>query len=429
LNFLSLFNPLQKRSRRLFWVTPLAFFCSVAGASAQESIRPSETGSLASEARREPENSGHYFMKAGPIDFSASASLGLEYNDNVGLSEVNRQSDFIVRPEIGISSEWHVTTLNTLRFNIGIAYAAYTQHSDLNTRSILLDPGSEISFNIYIGGILKVTVHDRFAILQNPIDEPTLSNTARFDRFQNSAGLTALFDFNDLKIVLGYDHFTYHTFSGEFDFLDRREEQVYGSASLQLSDAVIVGVDANGAVVKYSTGFNNDGTSWSAGPFLEATLSDYTKLRVTAGYQGMNFDHNGLNGDTTDYAGWFGSVTVSQRLNRYWSHSLSAGHESRLGLEVNFYEYDYLRYLAQWQINPRLSASIDGFVESANESGTIAAQDSENSVRWGAGVSLAWRLGNKVSVDVGYHYVNKNSDLVLRDYYQNVGTLGVRYEF
>lgn len=367
-------------------------------------------------------------MKAGPIDFSASASVGLEYNDNVGLSEVDRQSDFIIRPSVEIDSEWHVTKLNTLRFNIGVAYADYTQHSDLNTRSILLDPGSQISFDIYIGGILKVTVHDRFAILQNPIDEPTLSNTARFDRFQNTAGLTALFDFNDLKLVLGYDHFTYHTFSSDFDFLDRREEQFYGSASLQLSDAVTVGVDGSGAVVKYQTGFNNDGTTWSAGPFVEATLSNYTKLRITGGYQGMDFDQNGLNGDTTNYGSWFGSVTVAQRLNRFWSHSLSAGHEARLGLEVNFYEYDYVRYLAQWQINPRLAASIDGFVENANESGT-AAQDSENSLRWGAGVSLGWRLGSRLSVDVGYHYVNKNSDLSLRSYYQNSGTLVLKYDF
>src|SRR5258708_18094808 len=103
-------------------------------------------------------------------------------------------------------------SLNTLRFNIGIAYAKYTQHSNLDTRSILLDPGSQIAFDVYIGGVLKLTFHDRFAILQNPIDEPSLSNTARFDRFQNAAGLTALFDLNDLKIVLGYDHFDYRTF-------------------------------------------------------------------------------------------------------------------------------------------------------------------------------------------------------------------------
>jgi hypothetical protein len=395
---------------------------------AQESIRPSETGSLASGARKPSESTGNYFLKAGPIDFSASATVEVEYNDNVGLADKDRLNDLIVRPAVEIDSAWRVTSLNTLRFNIGIAYAEYTQHRNLDTRTILLDPGSQIAFDVYIGGILKLTFHDRFAILQNPIDEPNLSNTARFDRFQNAAGVTALLDFNDLKIVLGYDHFNYRTFGSDFDFLDRQEEQFLASAALRVGDAISVGVDGSAALVHYRINFNNDGTTWSAGPFMEATLSSYTTVRLAGGYQAMNFDQTGTNGDTTNLGGWYGNVTVAQRLNQYWSHSLSAGHEARLGLEVNFSQYTYARYLAQWQINPRLTASLEGFVEQANESGT-AAQNSEDAFRWGASASFAWRLGNKMSLTLGYQYVNKNSNLPLRDYYQNVGTLAVKYDF
>ena len=396
---------------------------------AQESIRPSDTGAFAADARKSSESTGNYFLKAGPIDFSASASVEVDYNDNIGLAEKDRLSDFIIRPAVEIDSAWRVTSLNTLRFDIGIAYAKYMQHSNLDTRSILLDPGSQISFDVYIGGVLKLTFHDRFAILQNPIDEPTLSNTARFDRFQNSAGLTALFDFNDLKIVLGYDHFNYHTFSDDFDFLDRREEQFFASASLRMSDAVTVGVDGSAALVHYVLDFNNNGQTWSAGPFVEAALSNYTTLRISGGYQAMTFEQTGTSGDTTNFGGWYGNVTLAQRLNQYWSHSLSLGHEARLGLEVNFAEYSYARYLAQWQINPRVTASLEGFAEDANESGTVAAQNSEDSFRWGGSASLAWRLGNKLSLDLGYNYVNKNSNLPLRDYYQNVGTFVVKYDF
>ena len=197
---------------------------------AQESIRPSQTSALASEARRQSENAtGNYFMKLGPVDFSLSAAMGVEYNDNIGLAEKDRQSDFILHPTINLDAAWHVTSLNTLRFNFGVAYATYLRHSDQDSRTILIDPGSQLAFDVYVGDIVKLTFRDQFAILQNPIDEPTLSNTARFDRFQNTAGVTALFDFNDLKFVLGYDHFTYHTFNDDFNFLDRREEQFLGA--------------------------------------------------------------------------------------------------------------------------------------------------------------------------------------------------------
>jgi hypothetical protein len=402
-------------------------FC--AQALGQESIRPSMTGDMASSARRATESpTSNYFMKLGPVDFNASAGMELEYNDNVGLAEKDRLSDLIVRPQFGLDAVWHATSLNTLRLNLGVAFDEYTQHSYLNTRSILLDPGSQLSFDIYIGGIVKLTIYDQFAILQNPIDEPTLSNTARFDRFQNSAGLTALFDFNDLKYVIGYDHFTYHTFGSEFSFIDRREEQLWASASLRLSDSFTAGLDGSAAIVHYDEDFNNDGTLWTAGPFIEATLSNYTTLRIDGGYQGMQFDGSGTNGDTSNYSGWYAGLTVAQRLNQYWTHSVSAGRESRLGLDVNFYEYTYARYLAQWRLNPRMNVGLEAFVEDANESGG-AAQDSEHAWRWGASASLTYRLGNKLSAEFRYNYVRKDSDLALRSYYQNVCTVGFKIQF
>ena len=183
-------------------------------------------------------------MKVGPVGVDVSASVDVEAVDNVGLSEKDRQGDLILRPRINFDSEWKVSALNTFRFNVGIGYSEYTQHSNLNTRAVLLDPGSQIAFDVYVGGVLKLNFHDRFSIVQNPIDEPTLSNVARFDRFQNSAGVTGTIDLNDLKIVLGYDHFTYHTLDSQFDTLDRQEEQFFGSAGLLVNDALTVGLDA-----------------------------------------------------------------------------------------------------------------------------------------------------------------------------------------
>jgi hypothetical protein len=140
------------------------------------------------------------------------------------------------------------------------------------------------------------------------------------------------------------------------------------------------------------------------------------------------FQDNGTSGDVSNYYGWYASLTAAQRLNQYWSHSLSVGHEARLGLEVDFYEYYYARYLAQWQINPRMTVGIEAFVEDADESGT-AAQNSEESWRWGGSATLSWRLGSKVTANLRYEYVKKDSDLVLRSYYQNVGTLSLKYDF
>lgn len=412
----------------------LAFILAVvaglaADAWGQESIRPSSTGALAAAARKGPEISSTYNIKMGPVTFDATGNLEIEFNDNVGLSEQNRESDVILRPTLRVDSLWRVSQLNTLHFAFGIGVAKYLDHSDLDSRSILLDPGSEISFDIYIGGNLRLNLHDRFAIIQNPTDEPNLNSSARFDRFQNSAGITAFWDLNDLKFVLGYDHFDYRSLGSDFDYLSRREEQFMASASLQLSDAVVTGLDLSAALINYVEDFNNDGSTWSAGPFLEMTLSPYTKLRASGGYQGMSFDSNGLSGDHSDYSGWFANVVLAQRLNQYWSHSLSIGHEARLGLSVNYAEYTFARYLAQWRINSRMNAGFEAFVEQANESGSATDQGSEKAFRWGIGANVSWRLGTHLTLGLKYRFVDKDSDQPLRSYYQNVGVAAVGYDF
>ncbi len=395
---------------------------------AQESIRPSSTGSDAAAMRKDMSIPLRHNMKLGPVLFDASTTLEIEFNDNIGISEHHRESDVVFRPNLNVDAMWRVSKLNTLHLSLGIGVATYLKHHDLNSRSVLVDPGSAISFDLYVGDVLRLNFHDRFAIVQNPIDEVTLSNAARFDRLQNTAGVTAFWDLNDLQLVLGYDHFTYTTFSDEFDFLDRTEEQIFGSALLKLSDAINVGLDTSAAFVTYQTDYNNDGFTWTAGPFIEMVLSPYTRLRVAGGYQGMNFDGNGTSGDGTDYHGWYATGAIAHRLNQYWSHSLSIGHEARLGLAVNYAEYIFARYTANWRLNSRSSIDFETFLENADESGG-SDQGSEHAFRWGIGAAYSRRLGNAVTLSLRYRFVDKDSDLPDRSYYQNIGLLNVVWDF
>ena len=75
-----------------------------------------------------------------------------------------------------------------------------------------------------------------------------------------------------------------------------------------------------------------------------------------------------------------------------------------------------------------MGLNLDAFIEDSDESGG-AAQNAERSWRWGANVSLSYRLGRKVSAILSYGYVRKDSDLSLRSYYQNEGTASIKCEF
>ena len=176
-------------------------------ASAQESVRPSLAGDRIAAMQQPAIDNSNYNLKLGPALVNLSSSLQLEFNDNITLSEHNQESDLIVRPSIGASVRWQVTELNALSLDLGIGYAKYVSHSEFDTGNLLIAPNSNLSFNIYVGDF-RITLFDQFSIQQNPVDEITLSQVGKFERFQNAAGLTVTWDLNAVTLVSGYTNFT-----------------------------------------------------------------------------------------------------------------------------------------------------------------------------------------------------------------------------
>ncbi len=375
---------------------------------------------------RRPSTKGDYNLKLGPVLVDFSSSLEIEANDNVNISEVNRRSDLIIRPSVQAHTFWQATRTNTLRLDLGMSYAKYLSNSVADSSSLLIAPDSQLSFDIFVGDF-KINLHDRFSILQNPIDEGSLSNVVKFDRIQNSAGFSVLWDLNDIKLVFGYDHFTFHSLSRQFSYMDRSEDQFSFSASAALNSTTTVGFDLGATPVSYQEDFNNGGLSYNVGPFLEKQISNYLKVRVTGGYQGMTFNTGGGNGDSSDSSSYYADLNLAHRMNAYWTESLSLGHETRLGLATNFVEYTYLRYTASWQLNHKLSLSMNAFYEDANESG--GSFSAEHSKRYGVGISTSYQINRKLSLNLRYGFTNKDSDLALRSYYQNVGAVCFTYDF
>jgi hypothetical protein len=400
-----------------------------AGVNAQDSIRPSAISAAADDTRQGPVSTARGdFMRFGPVNVDASAEMGIEVNDNVGLSETDRKGDVIFRPRLSVDGEWRVTRLNTIRLGLGLSYAKYANNPRLDTQSLLLDPGTQLAFDVYVGEHLRLNFHDRIQITQNPIDETTLSNVQRFARLQNSAGVTAFIRYPDLDFALGYEHFNYNTLSSEFRYLDRTEEQFFASARRRVTDALGVGVEASAALVNYSEAVNNNATTWTAGAFADTTLSEYSKIRFSGGYQNMRFNGNGTTGDRSNFGSWYANLAAGQRLSQYLSHSLTVGREARLGLSVNYADYVFARYSATWRMNAVMTWGFNAFVEDAKESGG-ANLNAEHAFRWGTGVSLAWKIASRMTLGLGYTFVDKDSDLALRSYYQNTATISLNYQF
>ena len=218
----------------------LALLAAVSVARAQDAIRPSLAGETAAAARSQSLDRIPYNLMVGPMRFRFSATAGVEYNDNINLSETNTKDDFIFHPQVNMDAIWPITQLNTLKLDLGVGYNFYLDHSRNDTDTILLSPGSQLAFDIFVGDF-RINIHDRFSLQQDPISQIGLSNVANYGRFENYAGLNVLWDLNKAVVNLGYDHYNYISTTTQFDYLNRNAEALSGSLMVNASSTTGVG--------------------------------------------------------------------------------------------------------------------------------------------------------------------------------------------
>ncbi len=417
----SLHRDLFRKSVTFLFVTSI--LVATAGVYGQDTVRPSLAGQAASEARQEDVSRIPYNLLLGPVRFRLGMSVGAEYNDNVNYAEINTQDDFIITPSLSLDAIWPVTQLNTLRLDLGIGYSFYLDHSNYNTNTILIAPKSQIAFDIFVSDF-RINIHDRMQLQQDPIQEGALSNVAKYGRFENTAGVSVLWDLNKLLFQVGYDHYNFVSTTSTFDYLDRNSEIVYASAAFIVTPTITVGPEANAVFnlrVRAAGGyqwidFNNNFVLFPFGPFGLVPFPDHKNLE--------------------DY---YVNGSIGHRINAQLSQTLSAGHENQLGIQSNYITLNYVRHTLTWNLIRNVLLSTEFFFEDGEESGgplnatlfsVLTGQPAgEHFQRIGGAITLGYQLTPHVTLGARYQGTSKDSDVFLRDYNQNRISVDATYSF
>ena len=432
----------------------MAMLVATAGVYGQDAVRPSLAGQAASEARQEDISRIPYNLLLGPVRFRVGATVGAEYNDNVNYAEINTQDDFIITPSLSLDAIWPITQLNTLRLDLGIGYSFYLDHSNYNTNTILIAPKSQIAFDIFVGDF-RINIHDRMQLQQDPIQEGALSNVAKYGRFENTAGISVLWDLNKLLLTVGYDHYNFVSTTSTFDYLDRNAEIVYGSAAFIVTPTITVGPEANAVWSRYSNdntglGVLNDTDDYSVGGFVEAKLTNNLRVRAAGGYQYMDFGNDfvlfpfGPFGlvpfpDHKTLEDYYVNGLIAHRINAQLSQTLSVGHENQAGIQSNYITLNYVRHTLTWNLIRNVLLSTEFFFEDAEESGgpinatffsVLTGQPAgEHFQRIGGAITLGYQLTPHVTLGLRYQGTSKDSNAFLRDYNQNRVSVDGTYSF
>ena len=410
----------------------LALLCAAPLLHAQDAVRPSLAGEAMAESRRQDIDRIPYNLMMGPVRLRVSATVGVEYNDNITYAEENTQDDVIIRPNLDVDAIWPITQLNTLRLDLGIGYAFYLDHSEDNTNGVLLAPKSQLALDVFVGDF-RINVHDRFLLQQDPIQQPAISNTADYGRFENTAGVGVLWDLNKALVTVGYDHYNYVSTNDQFDYLDRNAEILSGSVDVLASSTTGVGVEGNAVFTRYDQNILNDADNYSVGGFVETQLTNNLRVRVAGGYQWIDFDRDFVDffgvflaPDEKDVEDFYANILIGHRLNAVFAQSLSAGHENQLGVNSNYITLNYVRHTTTWNLIRRTLLSTEFFFEDGEESGGFIHEDFD---RIGGAITLGYQLTPHITLGARYQYTTKDSDVPLRDYDQNRVSVDGTYSF
>lgn len=380
--------------------------------------RTSLAGEEAAQKLKRSVLADDYRLRAGPVRFRTGASVGVGYTDNVFYSQQNVKDDVLIIPELTLGAYLPVSEMNTLRLSVGIGYEWYLNNSELNSDAPLINPDTELEFNVFVGDF-RLRFHDRFSyqeslFFNSQVGQPgqffNFNDVGRFKRLDNFIGVAADGDFNRLQVRGTYDHEDFRSMTDRFDYLDRASEWFGAQAAVLLGDQFKVGPEGQFSLHNYFHETElNDHWRGRVGPFIEATWQEGITLRAGGGYDTARYDDQAVD---SDYETYYAYARASQE-TRTFHHSLSAGREHYLGNNANNLRLIYVRYDIGTPIVKNLDLGASGSVNIADEFGG-AYHEEFNYFR--AAAQATYRLHKYWQTDLSYEFLAKDSRLPLRDY-------------
>ncbi len=385
---------------------------------------------------------GGYNIKAGPVQMSFDAGMGVEYNTNVNLSEDNPKGSLVLSPRVGMNLYWPITRINSVSLDLGLGYNYYLNDPDLGGQYLLISPATELMFNIFIQDFI-ITIYERPSITENPTDDPTINDVVNYTFFNNVAGIDVIWDLNDLQFGFGYANQIRYSLNDDYNNQDTVSNQIYANASAMVQPFLRVGVEGsvyntyyfderpfrtgggNGTVTENTSNLNNS-VGGSAGLFAMGNISRFTSWSAGVGWQITQFNesNNPLNtGNASNPYFYFG---VANELNRFYTHSLSASFESEPSYESNFVQAFNVGYSFNWILIRNWSLGGGAFYQNGTES---PGPESEDFNRVGANVGLGYQVTKNLVASLYYSVITKGSTVLADSYNQQIFGLNLNYNF
>ncbi|MEJ0090056.1 MAG: hypothetical protein WDM80_09975 [Limisphaerales bacterium] len=396
---------------------------------AQEAVRSSLAGNAAATAIAQQQQSADYTYKNGDFRLFVTPSVSLQWNDNINLTKVGPQSDYILTPMVGIEANYPIGKQNLLNLSISVGYQKYFDHNEYSQFTLNAGSGSGLSFDLMVEDV-RFNFHDRFQYAQQGAAQAIAAGpgTGTYGTFVNTIGVTSFWDLSRLTFVVGYDHQNTLATSSQFDQVNQSSELFNVQAGYMVDSGLTVGLQSTASLVTYQENELNNNNVYSFGTYADWNPEDAITVHAGLGYSLYAASQTSVLIQSQNVNSWYANLIVTHKPLSYFSYSLSGGHELTPGFQSGALEDWYIRPSATWGVIKNVTLQTSLFYEHGDTVGGQLPGNSETRFSWyGGEINLSCMPHKKITTSIFYRLTFRTSNVYANEYTQNLVGLQLTY--
>ncbi len=384
-----------------------------------------------------PQTLEEYNLKFGDFKVDFETEVGAAFNDNVNFADQGAIDDFSYTAGGNIRAFYQPSRTTAFNIDVFLGYQGFVEYDELST--LLIRPGSEFRIERRLNQF-KIGFYNQAGVELDPIrrayisgDAVTLAgaNALEWRRITNTTGVGLIYQpARELHFKTGYEFQIDRSLSDFFKSLDNNRHVFQIGGYYDLNQQLTTGLEGEYAFRDYSNSnlpnSQNDNDSYTVGPALVITPSTRTVINLKVGYTSIDYSTSGGIVDLENFEGVTFSASLRNRLTDSTDHGITAIRMVDDGFGTNFAEQTSIGYNITSRFSRGLTGNLNALYTWLDTSGGAFAEEAELLV-FGAGISK--ELSKKASLGLNYAFHNKISELVGRDFRQNVVTIIFSYDF
>jgi hypothetical protein len=415
-------------------VSVMVFLVLITSVPAQERVRTSVVQLPIESYRQTPDA----FFYLGPLQEVVSGSMGVQFTDNVNLSE-QKISDLSFSLGLGLDTTWVISHLNKLEFNVGGTVTENFYGNGLDKLTFAIDPTSKIEFKFEVADFVQVRLFDQFSYQQNPTTDPTATDTANLNSLTNTIGFGVDTDLSFAILSLSADY-GYNSQSGTdvqgqanpTTTGTRQTVRVVPALTFRASPTILYGI--NGAVTRSSSTDQANVNTLEVGPFINGKLSREFEFDLAAG--GSFVDTKPSIQPTYYY-----SLAIRYQMTRHCQLIFSGSHDLIFTTGTNLTEQNLFRLGTRIDITRFVTFSASPFINFGTVKTTDLALINNGTSQgdytlFGIEANLGWKVRNRWSTGLSYSFIRRESGATFgtgttasNNYIQNTLSFSINYRF